>query len=154
MIESLLRLSKQCARAAIGRGALPMDLEDLEQEAFIAGWKARGCREAYIGFRMRGAIWDFLRTRNQHRSRLGRFMPSFVPIDCVIIAYRPPDPTLRVDVQRCLNRLRPLPKRIVIERYFKDRTEKEIGRSVGLCGSRISQIISGAKTEMRAYFDA
>jgi RNA polymerase sigma factor for flagellar operon FliA len=149
-------------------------------EAVDSFQPARGIKFSTYGYqRIHGAMVDGVRSRDwvprleRQRAKQGlvnvRAMGSLEsPVFDTHRGVRPlgdqlPDPTggamsrsleARESIRRLIVGL-PRRQRAAMLMYFEqDLTMKEIGKALGLCESRISQLISGALLELRARFSA
>jgi RNA polymerase sigma factor (sigma-70 family) len=135
--------------------------DDLVQEASLAGWRAANrwrpdggsSFTPFVMKRALGAVRDVLRD-NSSVSRAGLARPVKVPLaeasepvttdrDTVL------DIDLRETLERALACLSPKQRHVIVERFLHDRINDDVGRDLGISGSAVSLLATGALERLR-----
>jgi RNA polymerase sigma factor (sigma-70 family) len=130
--------------------------DDLVQEAYLAGWRAASrwrpdggsSFTPYVIQRAVGAVRDVLREHSPS-TRSGLARPVGVPLaDAPEPATSDRDAVLDIDLQetleRALGRLAPRQRHVIVERFLHNRVNDDVGRDLGISGSAVSLLATGA----------
>lgn len=135
--------------------------DDLVQEACLAAWRTAGrwrpdgglSFTPYVTQRAVGAVRDVLRDHGPStRSGLARLV--IVPLgEASEPATSDRDTVLDIDLQetleRAFRRLTPRQRHVVVERFLHNRINDDVGRDLGITGSAVSLLATGALKRLR-----
>lgn len=158
---------RRIARMAASQLPSWVDRDDLIQEASIAAWKAAQrwdetsgtSLEAFITFRIRGAVRDWIRTthltRRKHRPAYTVSLQEHTELDTeradllLVDDDHLDDLDLRDGVAAALDKLDERTRAFLVEYWMNGRSMRSVGADWDVTEGRVSQVLSQTRCELR-----
>lgn len=157
--EQILSLQEDvewAAKRLAGPALRYAELDDLKQDAYLGIVQAFDRYDGstqfntFMGHRIRGAMLDSLRHKEHRSRRTGKAIAPMIPLSAraeeswAAPTVHPDEILYAEQLWALVDRLPARQAYILRQLMIEDRTQRDIARELGLCQSRVSQIVLGA----------